>query len=63
MCGNADTPFAIIDLQWVIYDEVRWAFRVDKAGVKALFGNGIPHGCQVHHGRYSTVKKTPEEEK
>lgn len=47
----------------MIYDEVRRAFRVDEAGVKALFGNGVPHGCQVHHGRYSTVKKTPEEEK
>lgn len=30
------------------------AFGVDQPGVHAMFGHGVPHGSQVHHGRDPT---------
>lgn len=54
---NRDSPFAIIDLQRVIDNEVCGTSGVDQGGVPALFGHSVPHGCQVHHGRDPPVKK------
>lgn len=54
---NRDSPFAVINLQRVIDDEVGWTSGVDHGWVSALFGHSVPHGCQVYHGRNPSAKE------